>query len=234
MKTKSFTNPVASYAARCAWDSGTSLSGNDGRYVGRRCQTIREGKKIRKTAAWVRSRLNEGRFLRRQKFRLCCCFAAERLDGEVMLFETLSARGKSSEANELAWSETRWKKCFQSEGEKRKKKILHTNQAGDFRSSPLSFFLSLPLLPSPAMSKSAKAQQQNKLPDELVEKLESALLLALSKQGGDGSSPIDSGDFAAAFGLKPIDVVGLVKSLVGAEMVEAKVRMLRVGFVATL
>lgn len=83
------------------------------------------------------------------------------------------------------------------------------------------------------MSKAAKAQQQNKLPDELVEKLESALLLALSKQGGDGSSPIDSGDFAAAFGLKPIDVVGLVKSLVGAEMVEAKVRMLRVGFVAT-
>ena len=42
LKTRSFTNPVASYAARCAWDSGTSLSGNDGRYVGRRCQTIRE------------------------------------------------------------------------------------------------------------------------------------------------------------------------------------------------
>lgn len=82
------------------------------------------------------------------------------------------------------------------------------------------------------MSKSAKAQHQNKLPDELVEKLESALLLALSKQGGDGPS-IDSGDFAASFGLKPIDVVGLVKSLVGAEMVEAKVRMLRVGFVTT-
>ena len=75
------------------------------------------------------------------------------------------------------------------------------------------------------MSKSAKAQ--NKLPDELVEKLESALLLALSKQGGDGASTsIDSGDFAASFGLKPIDVVGLVKSLVGAEMVEAKVRIL--------
>ena len=75
------------------------------------------------------------------------------------------------------------------------------------------------------MSKSAKAQ--NKLPDELVVKLESALLLALSKQGGDGgSTSSDSGDFAASFGLKPIDVVGLVKSLVGAEMVEAKVRIL--------
>ena len=82
------------------------------------------------------------------------------------------------------------------------------------------------------MSKSAKSQQQNKLPEELVEKLETALLLALSKQG-DGGSPIDSGDFAASFGLKPIDVVGLVKSLTGAEMVEAKVRRLRSRVVAT-
>ena len=81
------------------------------------------------------------------------------------------------------------------------------------------------------MSKSAKSQQQNKLPDELVEKLETSLLLALSKQG-DGS-PIDSGDFAASFGLKPIDVVGLVKSLTGAEMVEAKVRKSEIGAVAT-
>lgn len=61
LKTKSFTNPVASYAARCAWDSGTSLSGNDGRYVGRRCQTIREEKRS-ETAAWVRSRLNGAAF----------------------------------------------------------------------------------------------------------------------------------------------------------------------------
>ena len=102
------------------------------------------------------------------------------------------------------------------------------NQAGDFP-PPLSLFASL--FPLFAMSKSAKSQQQNKLPDELVEKLETSLLLALSKQG-DGS-PIDSGDFAASFGLKPIDVVGLVKSLTGAEMVEAKVRKSEIGAVAT-
>ena len=83
-----------------------------------------------------------------------------------------------------------------------------------------------------AMSKSAKQQQQTKLPDELVEKLETALLLALSKQG-DGASSIDSGEFAASFGLKPIDVVGLVKSLTGAEMVEAKVRFMAMSAVAS-
>lgn len=80
------------------------------------------------------------------------------------------------------------------------------------------------------MSKPAKSQQHSKIPDELLKKLENALLLALSKQAdGDSSSSIDSGDFAASFGLKPIDVVGLVKSLSGAEMVEAKVRKADIG-----
>ena len=76
LKTRSFTNPAASYAARGAWDSGTSLSGNDGRYVGRRCQTIREAIG---GGGEVRSRLNGPRSSKKIRDSAALFAAASRL-----------------------------------------------------------------------------------------------------------------------------------------------------------